>query len=127
MPKDTTQRLQGQARDVLGIGCLACKCWDYSSRICTIILVMSYLKIAHIFTVTHRRIERYKFIRQFQSNWKGRIMDGILGEIHKVLADPALDFVASTALSIILAQRSTNGKEKNTIQVKDNDSITART
>jgi hypothetical protein len=39
-------------------------------------------------------------------------MDGILGEIHKVLGDPAFDFIASTTLSIILAQRPTNGKEK---------------
>ena len=37
-------------------------------------------------------------------------MDGILGEIHKVLSDPAFDFIASTATSLILAQKATTKK-----------------
>jgi hypothetical protein len=38
-------------------------------------------------------------------------MDGILGEIHKVFSDPAFDFIASTAISIILVQKSTDLKK----------------
>jgi hypothetical protein len=61
--------------------------------------------------VTHRHIERYEFRRQLQSNEKDSTMDGILGEIHKVFSDPAFDFIASTAISIVLAQKASNFKK----------------
>ncbi len=41
-------------------------------------------------------------------------MDGILDEIHKILGDPAFDFIASTTISIILARKSTDFKKSRT-------------
>ena len=38
----TTTKIMAIEVEILG-----CKCWDYSGGICPIILVMSYLKIAH--------------------------------------------------------------------------------
>jgi hypothetical protein len=38
-------------------------------------------------------------------------MIDILGEIHQVLSDPALDFLVSTAVSILLARQSPDEKK----------------